>query len=141
MRLVAFDPGDSTGWSIWEYTDSTPLTLVAHGTIKGGVNGFIRWWQKREPDYDVVVSESFILDGRTPFPNVTPLKIEGALAVLWPSFVLQRNVMKAHFKDDRIKALGLWWRGEPHSIDSMRHAFAYMKVNEHLPTIRWAWPQ
>lgn len=144
--LLALDPGGTTGWSCWEYDALTPLRPIAHGQIVGGVRGFVAWWGLQRDGlglpWDEVVSESFVLDGRTPNPNIQPLRIEGALEVLWPGpMVYQRNTFKSHLRDERIKDLGLWWKGQPHAIDSMRHAFALMKVRKHAPTIRMAWPQ
>ena len=139
--LLALDPGGTTGWSLWRFTEAMPIEHVAHGQVSGGVDGFVQWWHRQdEQDIDEVVSESFVLDGRTASPDITPLRIEGALAVLWPGVIYQRNVYKGHVPDAKIKELGLWWAGEPHAVDSMRHALALMKVRRHLPTLMWAWP-
>ena len=139
--LLALDPGGTTGWSRWSYDAFTPLRHIDHGQIAGGLVGFVKWWEKQdECDIDEVVSESFVLDGRTTAPDVTPLRIEGALAVLWPGVIYQRNSYKAHAPNEKIKALGLWWRGEPHAVDTARHALALMKVRKHMPTLRWAYP-
>jgi hypothetical protein len=138
--LLALDPGGTTGYSVWFYDAITPLRPIEHGQIKGGLIGFVNWWQSQDADWDEVVSESFILDGRTPFPDVTPLKIEGALAVLFPDHILQRNVYKASMPNEKIKALGLWWPGQPHALDSLRHAWALMKERKHMPTLMAAWP-
>lgn len=142
--LLALDPGGTTGWSIWQYDALTPAMPFEHGQITGGVQGFVEWWREHErdiePDVDEVVSESFVLDGRTVSPDVTPLRIEGALSVLWPHGVIyQRNTFKAHAPDATLKRLGFWWRGEQHARDSARHALAFLKVRKHLPTVRAYW--
>ena len=140
--ILGLDPGGTTGWSVWCYDAITPPRPVTHGQIPGGVKGFVDWWEGAlcEFDWDQVVSESFVLDGRTAAPNVEPLRIEGALAVLWPETVFQRNSFKAHMTDQKIKDLGLWWKGQPHAIDSMRHVWAYLKVRQHMPTLMAGWP-
>jgi hypothetical protein len=149
-RLLALDPGQSTGYSIWYYDAITPPRPIEHGTITGGVTGFARWWaaqvaasragvEGRDYPWDEVVSESFVDDGRTRFPDITPVRIEGALAVVWPDTSFQPNGMKSALRDEKIKALGLWWPGEGHAIDSMRHAFAYLKGRGHRPTLM-LWP-
>lgn len=140
-RLLALDPGESTGWSLWYYDALTHPQLIDHGTITGGVKGLIAWWYTRGSagegmQWDEVVSESFRLDGRTMFPNITPLRIEGALAVLWPDVHYQPNTMKAHVTDEWIKDHGLWWKGKGHDRDSLRHAFSYLKIRRHAPTLR-----
>lgn len=139
--ILGLDPGGCTGWSIWHYDSVTPPRPVEHGQIKGGLRGFVEWWQSRsELDWDEVVSESFRLDGRTPKPDTTPLEIQGALGVLWPNVIYQPNTMKLHMTDERIKALGLWWPGQPHATDSLRHVWTLLKRRKHMPTLLAGWP-
>ncbi len=138
IRLLALDPGGTTGWSSWVYDSLTPLRHVDHGMIPNGLDGFIQWWESTaggEPDE--VVSETFVLDGRTARPDVTPLKVEGALSVLFPGWIGQRNVMKAHAPDQLLKDKGIWWPGAGHDRDSARHAIAWAKTTRHMPTLRW----
>jgi hypothetical protein len=135
--ILGIDPGKATGWSVWEYTDATAPQHIDHGIIEGGVEGFIQWWRGAsfKFDLDKVVCESFRLDGRTARPDITPLRIEGALAVLRPDTIYQQNVMKAHMPDAKIKELGLWWPGRGHDRDSLRHVFAWLKTHDHRPTL------
>lgn len=143
-RLVlSLDPGETTGWSLWEHDALTPLRLIEYGMIPGGLQGVLKWWAESFPAQRFrtyggeLVAEDFVLDGRTLIPNTTPLEILGALEVLWPGYTRQRNVMKAHVPDAMLKHLGLWWKGAGHDRDSARHAIAYMKVKRHAPTLRW----
>lgn len=140
--ILGLDPGGTTGWSLWQYDALTPPRPIEHGQVSGGLDGFLEWWEGDDMGYRSmeVVSESFRLDGRTPKPDVTPLRIEGALRVLRPDVIYQPNTMKMHLTDDRIKALGLWWKGEPHAIDSMRHVWALMRARRHMPTLLCGWP-
>ncbi|UOE45901.1 hypothetical protein [Agromyces larvae] len=137
--LLALDPGGRTGWSLWRFDAITPITHLEHGTVEGGLDGFIAWWKVEGWQPDVVVSETFVLDGRTPKPDITPLKIEGALSVLFPGWVGQRNVMKRHAPDAFLKEHGLWWPGKGHDRDSARHAIAWAKTNLHRPTLDAYW--
>ncbi|OJU44467.1 MAG: hypothetical protein BGN98_13870 [Microbacterium sp. 69-7] len=136
--LLALDPGGTTGYSLWEYTAITPLTLIHKGQISGGLDGFIAWSAGMHPEE--VVAETFRLDGRTVKPDVTPLRIEGALSVIWPHWIGQPNTMKVHADDVFMKRAGLSFRGMPHATDSARHALALMKVRRHVPTIKRYWP-
>jgi hypothetical protein len=150
--LLALDPGgtptaaksrSATGWSLWTYDAVTPLRPVTHGQVPGNQSVFKRWWldEAQHLGADEVVCESFVLDGRTQFPDTTPLKIEGVLEALTDlPIAFQRNGMKAHLRDEKIESLGLWWPGQGHAMDSMRHAFAYVKVRGHMPSIRAYWP-
>lgn len=139
MILRSLDPGGTTGWSEWRYTDDAPAELLDYGQIPNGVHGFIAWWRSR-PEPDRVVAETFRLDGRTPKPDTTPLQIEGALTALFPEWHGQANVMKAHAPDEFLKAHGFWLVGKPHARDAVRHALAYAKLQRHAPSLRAYWP-
>lgn len=135
--MLALDPGKTTGWSFWEYGETTPATCLKHGQVEDGLDGYLEHIDKMEAD--IIVAEQFILDGRTPNPDVTPLKIEGALASyshgLNVPLVLQRNNFKKHVSNELLKEHGLYWKGEPHAMDSARHALAYLKTQHHYPTL------
>lgn len=122
---------------MWEYDETHAPRHLDHGMVKDGLQGFIRWWDGALLDqpWDEVVCELFRLDGRTSYPDTTPLKIEGALAVLWPETHFQPNTMKLHLSDRKMKELGLWWPGKGHDRDSMRHVFAFLKTRHHRPTL------
>lgn len=137
--LLALDPGKTTGASLWQYSDTEPLECTWHGQIENGIHGFIQYMlDHAEPD--VVVAEQFVLDGRTPNPDVTPLQIEGAILTYYDSAVtliaFQRNNFKKHASNELLKQHDLYWKGEPHAMDSARHALAFMKVNRHMPTLQ-----
>ena len=138
--LLALDPGKTTGASWWYYDDSTPIKLLKHTQVKGGLDGVIDEFINLTPAIcDVIVCESFKLDGRTPNPDVTPLQIEGVLSYASKLYgipvVYQANNMKAHATDDFLKKHDLWFKGAPHATDSARHAIAYMKRIKHRPTL------
>ncbi|WP_162819130.1 hypothetical protein [Leifsonia aquatica] len=140
--FLVLDPGGTTGWSTWLLPADGPLEPIDHGMIPGGLHGFIRWWRDihdSDPGFDFVVSESFILDGRTAKPDITPLHIEGALAVFCSELGLplyyQRNVYKAHAPDELLRRLGYYWPGAGHDRDSARHAIAYALTQRHMPTL------
>lgn len=129
--------------SIWMYDAETPLQLAGYGQIEGGVEGFLEYLYPTDGKHmrwDVIVSESFVLDGRTPSPDVTPLKIEGILEAhafrTGCQLRFQRNNFKAHVDNDFLKENDLYIPGMPHALDSMRHAIAYMKTSRHMPTLK-----
>ena len=139
IRLLALDPGRTTGYSIWHYDEHAPLKLIQRGQISNGLEGFVAWFRSQER-FDEVVAETFKLDGRTIKPDTTPLAIEGALTVLAPGWVGQPNTMKTSATDTQLKRWGLWWPGHQHARDSARHAIAYMKRKRHIPTLRLLFP-
>lgn len=137
--LLALDPGKTTGASLWKYSDTEPLECTWRGQILHGVEGFIKHIIDH-PKPDIVVAEQFVLDGRTPNPDVTPLQIEGAILTYYDTeltlVAFQRNNFKKHVSNELLKAHDLYWKGEPHAMDSARHALAFMKVNKHMPTLK-----
>lgn len=145
--LLALDPGGTTGWSLWEYGPDAPLTLQDFGQVPGGVYAFSQWARtlQRTTWVDQVVAESFLDDGRTDAPDVTPLRLEGAIVALFQvegaQVVWQRNTAKASASDEFLKRHGLWLEGKPHARDSVRHAIHYAKSRQHLPTIERFWPR
>jgi hypothetical protein len=137
-RTLALDPGGTTGWAVFDFDDTRPLEHVTHGMQAGGLAGFVEhfplmvdvWRPTR------VVFETFVLDGRTAFPDLTPLQIEGALAALWRGpLVGQRNTFKRFAPDGLLKAHGLWWPGKGHDRDAARHAIAERVTAGHKPTL------
>lgn len=146
-RLLALDPGGTTGWSYWEYTPTEALSLLDRGQIQGGIDGFVQWWGRPYgPQHlgmvDEIVAESFVNDNRTVHPDLTPKEIEGALKMAWGGpLIFQRNSYKLHADDVMLKRSGLWFRGQEHARDSARHALALQKVRRHIPTIERYWPR
>lgn len=144
--LLALDPGKTTGASWWHYDEKMPIKLLKYEQIKGGLDGFINELiGKPENAYNLIVCESFKLDGRTPNPDVTPLQIEGVLSYCSKFYgtplVYQANNMKVHATDEFMKAHGFWFKGAPHATDSARHAIAYMKRIKHRPTLEYYFTQ
>ena len=142
--LAGYDPGDATGFCLSYYDAITPLRHISHTIIKGGLPGVIEHWYANNiaNEADEVVCESFRLDGRTQNPDTIPLEIQGALTALcWEMpFALQANTYKSHVTDAKLKELELWWPGEGHDRDALRHSLAYLKTRGHYPTLRWAFP-
>jgi hypothetical protein len=155
IQVLGIDPGgtpmssasrSATGWSLWEYDETHAPEQLEHGQVAGDQSAFIRWWHYFAGDnrIDQVICESFVDDGRTRFPDTTPLKVEGALEVLCGDLgiplTFQRNVYKGQVPDRKVKELGWWWAGQGHAIDSGRHVWANLKVAGHMPTLLRGWP-
>lgn len=136
--ILALDPGKTTGWSYWEYDDETPAQCIVWGQTINGVQGYIEEHFDKTPD--LIVSEQFVLDGRTPNPDITPLQIEGVILaqanVHNLQVVFQRNNFKKHVDNELLKKHRLYWAGNQHAMDSSRHALAYLKTTMHMPTLK-----
>lgn len=147
--VLAFDPGGTTGWAAGKYTDTEPLEFIYGGQITGGVDGFVKWMKENTEfpnaelvDFDLtIVSESFSLRPGVRNPDLTPVRIEGALTALvgTENVVYQQPAMKALVSDDRLRKYGLWIPGQRHHMDARIHALAYMSRLKHIPTLRKYW--
>jgi hypothetical protein len=151
--LLSLDPGGTTGWEISSYTDTNAIVPHDGGQIPNGVDGFVEWMLSDEmwklPMMDshnegvTVVSESFQLRPGVKNPDVTPLRIEGALtALLGPGAVTyQQPATKALVPDQKLRDVGLWIPGQRHRMDARIHALAWGARNKHLPTLQLYWPE
>jgi hypothetical protein len=136
-RALVLDPGVTTGWMVVDYPEDDILQEVAHGMQGGGVRGMKDLWPRLVDEFGFtrVVSESFILDGRTATPDLTPVEMEGALTILWDGhLILQRNTYKAFCPNHMLEKLGWDWPGPGHDRDAGRHAFAAGVTLDHRPT-------
>ena len=152
--VLALDPGGTTGYALAAYSYDHPMYFVDGAQIPNGVQGLVDFLVKEFPltnIYDsvrglapdfTIVSESFILDGRTKQPDLTPVRIEGALTALLGegTVTYQRNTFKSLVGDEGLKRLGFWLPGQRHQNDARLHALAWAKLN-HLPTAQAYWPE
>lgn len=160
-RLLALDPGEVTGWSLWEwqYESDRHAERTDYGLVKGGVEGFKKWFIGERPvPIGLVVCEKYQLDQRTTSPNTTPLVIEGVLIALCAvPIVWQPTSAKSEIHDDVLKKTNLrpgpgpsrlWLTGKDPKIkhtdardvnDSQIHALAYLR-HAHRPTAAWLYP-
>lgn len=140
-RLLSIDPGGTSGWSIWSLSDVDPLELRDYGQIEGGVRGFLHWWEGREKS-DIVIAENFVLDSRAiAHPDLSGVRILGALEVLAPGFISPRNSAMVHAPDPFLRKHGLYINGQRHARDSIRHAVSWAKTTKHRPTLERFWPR
>ena len=57
MRTLGLDPGESTGWSLFDGE-----IRIDGGVIAGGLLGFIEWAKTEMPQHDVLVVEAFVVE-------------------------------------------------------------------------------
>lgn len=153
-RLLAIDPGQATGWSLWELPDDGPMERLSYGLIQGGWEGFDEWWESndidgiRHIDVDTVVCEDYIPDGRATQIDPNALLIKGYLGGYLgkENVTYQRNAVKITVGDKLLKQHGFWltgkqvgWKDARDVNDSELHALGWGKIN-HLSTTKYFWP-
>lgn len=170
ITVVAFDPGQRTGWcamtvakpkflTCTEYTLEHEITMD-YGEIEcldenAGVSSMLDMWAKYP--LACVVHEDFIID----FTKIdqarhtlSPVRITAKFAFgaylqgLQEDqiFIQSRSNAKTTCTDDRLKNWGLYDRHSgPHARDAMRHAFYFLRTcrgnSLAAEEARWkAWP-
>ena len=158
--ILAFDPGDVTGWSLWAYDPDYPVQRLEYGMIHGGLEGFIQFLELRlgRLHPDILICERFNTeDGRVGRADLTPIYLEGALAAICSALgieiIWQDTYMKSLCTDDTLRAHGLYIYPKQVKVDpaimhtdardvndSQIHVLAYAKSTDHEPTIALYWP-
>lgn len=136
-RLLAVDPGETTGITIIDVSAiSTSLVLqeqVPTWPLEVAVKNFSRILSASLPNF--LVYESYhVYSWRLnehKFSEVPTIQIIGCLKTL----AIQQGIKyghqtaqtgKAFFTDHRLKSFNMFYTGQPHARDSLRHACQYL---------------
>lgn len=144
MRLLAIDPGETTGYSIWEISDEqygTPIHpyadmskyLVADGELPYHIG-----LDKLIQEADVVVFEKFLLyahKAKTLIGSefITP-QIIGMIKYMCklhskPWFGETAQHVKGYCTDEKLKRANIYITKSKHSRDSIRHGLYHINFN------------
>lgn len=150
--ILGIDPGEATGWSLWEYGKNTAARRLEYGLVLRGVEGFMEFTYAMPMRIaDEIVFEEFKLDGRTKSPDLVSREIQGC-ARMWTygrevPLHLQDNGFKRQVNDQVLKDAGLWvmpadvgYHKGRDVNDSQVHVLARLKTQGHLPTLARYWP-
>lgn len=153
-KVLALDPGLSTGFAISIVTPHAPVLFLKQGVIENGCEGFIDWWtafySARINDVDLIVCERFVIDGT--HTGVWSPQIEGALMALagvpiaWQLRSDKALLFGQTFKGDRGQTERFEWlrergfTGVSHELDAITHTLFWLKRQGHKPTLRKYWP-
>ena len=141
MRILALDPGVTTGWAL--FTKGAPDERYTSGQV--GPED--RIWTFLEssrfasaqftPDLELIVMERFQYRNALPKADLTPVKVIGIVEE-WSRqrnvpVVLQTPSQRLWFTDERLETLGLLKTPKsswPHANDAMRHLLVYLSFGE-----------
>lgn len=130
MRILAVDPGGTTGFVHYERADDSE-SFIPHQMDDR--NEFMWSVDESFAGLNVVVCEDFRITGQTAkkSPQADALKIIGALDYLCfkheVQFVLQTPADAKRFAtDSRLKKAGMWTPGRKHANDAARHLFLWL---------------
>lgn len=149
-NLWSFDFGFTTGVTLGFYGPTTPYRLVDAWEVQGGPQGFLEWMQSVDNKMsilDKVIAERFVLnpgEGTRFIPDIVGVPTEGILMALCPAPIhWQLRGDKATVPDSILKLHALWRNGKDTNHDDARdvndttkHALAYLRNSNHLPTLR-----
>lgn len=148
-RVLALDPGETTGWSVWDSHDnSTHYELVRAGQLPTWdkeakpqtnkcivpcVRNFRQFLDEVKPD-EVVMESYRVYEWKAEnhsWSDVPTLRIIGSFET-WlhnaniPYFFQTAQVAKQFVTDERLQEWGFWLKGQRHARDSMRHGLYYI---------------
>jgi hypothetical protein len=137
-RLLTLDPGQTTGWTVWDCIPGNDDVRVAHGQLDSwpmevGVVGFAELLRVYKPT--LAVYESYhIYDWKLEshsFSDVPTLRIIGGIETQLlqlgiPYTHQSAQVAKTFVDDERLKKFGYWEKGLKHSRDAHRHAIYFL---------------
>lgn len=135
--LLAYDPGETTGWSFWSSTPTT-VELIEFGQIPSwpietGIRNIGDHLIRLRPNF-LVIESYRIYRAKTEshaHSNVPTLQIIGIIQTL----AVQRNIewhfqsaqqAKAFVDDFKLRDWGFYQPGQKHARDSMRHGLYYL---------------
>lgn len=131
MRILALDPGDSTGWALFLNEN-----MLSCGVIQGGLDGFLAWAALAMPAHDLLIVEEFIVEPSY-VGRAYPSEVIGAAIALSPARVVrQLRSMKATLVKGTETQRFAWLRergfgGESHALDAITHVLLYLKRSGH----------
>lgn len=136
--LLALDPGETTGWSVWYCKPGEDDVMIACGQLPSWplqtfVPGFKFLISKYGPTR-IVYEQYRVYEWKTEshaWSDVPTLRIIGSLETILllqdiPFSNQSAQVAKQFVTDDKLKSWNLYERGQRHSRDSMRHACYFL---------------
>lgn len=132
MRVVAVDPGGTTGVASWD--DRNPMPSTVQFDNKPMLYAWLETWSAEQAHY--VVEDFRPRPGvRTWVPDSLHIigYIEGRVP-FWhyaSTFKLQTPAAaKAFATDDKLRRLGWWVPGQDHARDALRHLLVWLCTTE-----------
>lgn len=150
-RIIALDPGGTTGWALWEQH------LAIHGTAKDVWNvgqmgpedhhsDLYAHLERCHTHEFTVVCESFEFRQNRQRDNINLMSREyiGVTKLFGqerstPVVFQTAARAKGFVTDQKLKAMGLWWPGNKHAMDAMRHLITYMVQKERRYDLIESW--
>lgn len=126
--LLAFDPGETTGWAYFEGLTLVDCGQLATADIRPSVSTYTKLIAKKQPQY-AVMEEYRVYAWKAKEHSGSTLVTARLIGVLETLMVQQgipfkkqsASVGKAFMTDDRLKSFGMYKQGQKHARDAIRH--------------------
>jgi len=138
--VLGLDPGGTTGVAMLRVNtedDTINPELVYLHQIKNGRYGFKDWFYGSQVAHNVVIVSEKWKERNVKGADREPQYIEGSMHMLWDddNINYQYPEQKELIPDQWLKDNNLWTEGKRHQMDALKHAFAYLRNEEHSATL------
>lgn len=134
--LLALDPGETTGYTVFNGDELVGVGQLATKDIDKGVIELIKILDKFKPSF--VVYEAYrVYKWKTKDHANSDLHTSQFIGVIRaicamrsiPYHMQMAQVAKQFCTDDKLKEWGLWIKGQRHARDAIRHAIYFITFN------------
>lgn len=131
MRVLAIDPGGTTGWSFWDPPSERPIGGENDDSFR--IRHLIeKTMHTLGPGAGILVCEDFRITGNTAkkSPQTTALRILGTAEYLawregWEFVLQQPSQAKQFATNEKLKRLAWYHPGKEHQNDATRHVLLF----------------
>lgn len=142
MRVLALDPGGTTGWAYYDSEEDNEGSAGSEwqrGHLVGNPHHHALWELLCTMQPEVLIYERFMYQRRELDKGVSLntdaheyigiCKLFIGVGNLVPCTLVEQSPhQRKIWTDDKLKALGLWIPGLSHAMDATRHLFYYLVV-------------
>jgi hypothetical protein len=134
MKIIAFDPGGTTGYAVGILEEKEGILYVKANQYAFTYLDLFDFLTAQEADR--IICESFEYRNKArPGLNLISCEMIGIIKLCSDllNFELKMQtaaVGKGHFTDKKIKDAGCWIPGKPHGMDALRHLLQWYTFGE-----------
>lgn len=137
-KLLCLDPGETTGYTVFQGNGTSPPTLLEAGqiitkTVESGHENLSEAFDKIKPDH--VVFENYLVYSwkaqEHSFKELVTPQIISVIKILCKVNGIKYDMQmagqaKGFVDDDKLRAWGFWHKGKRHARDASRHGIYWL---------------
>lgn len=135
-RLITFDPGETTGFSVWDNNKLVEASQLNTYDVKNSVSWLSEWVRMKTVGHNckVVIEEYRIYSFKTEqhaWSDVHTIRLIGCLETLLtlggiPYSMCGAGLAKTFATDQKLEDWGFYQRGQKHARDAIRHGVYHL---------------